>query len=1039
VLMGARVDNNIYNNSKTWILDSGASLHVTSDCKDIQKDGNTISIMGVNGQSTMADSGSINGLKGRACVMKHKSGHNILSVSELVNNGWRFLFGKNGCSGTHSNGQSLNGVRNSNGLFEVTLSENSFTVLLSTEDNTIKNSIMHYHQTLGHVGLDKLMETLPPSMTDGWKRDQWMDCMSCLTANLKKSPASRKPAAHLNKEHFGPGEYLCCDLIGPMPEGIGGYKYILNIVDFQTRMGFAKPIKDKSAALVGKALLNTIAMLKTQFNIIVKVVHTDRGPEFFGSLKAQLQELGIKSVYGAPDSSVVHNGICERRNAMIIQGIRVVLVASGTPQKAWSVLLEGVEDRIVKVKNSTTNHIPYERFYQTELKSSDFEKLFILGSKAFYHCESSGKLADRSRCGYFLGQCAESLAGVYKIYNAITDEVVRSRSVKIFNGEFFKSDKYSVGDRVDVYFVDGCWYTGTITSTKEEMMEGELVISNKIMFDDGIEQWQELIPHEIRLATLDNVLLSVSTVEPITIEEAMSLPDADKWRLACAEEIQTLVDMGTFEPVYKREYESKPRAMKTKLVFKIKNDADGQFVKYKARLTACGYSQRGNGIDYNLTNAPVLNKDEMRLLFILAVEMDLKMLQYDFVSAFLTAPCEDFDLFINVPENLDWMKIKNIGELANNDVLAWKLKKQLYGTKQAAHEFYKVAKNSLLKIGFVPLASAPCIFLCLKPFAIIGLYVDDFLVLAKEKDLSLVKSNVESISKSNSDIQLKCLGIPSTFLGCKVLFSQDGGVKIQQANNVNGLVKQLELDDCKNRSTPMEAIGVDPASDSRPYTDGLYRSVVGSLLYIQQCTRPDISVAVSMLGQHNENPTVGCFNSAKSVVKYLKGTKNLGLSYTCSKNNVYVIEVYTDADYAGDTTDRKSRTGVAVFLNGNLLDWTSVKQKSTATSTCEAEYMAMGLGAKRILWLCQTLKSLGIKFEIPILYTDNQAAKFLSENNTCNSKTKHIQVQWHFIREMIMNKELMIKYVGTSNMIADIFTKCLSKNKFGSYRDLIVN
>lgn len=1039
VLMGVRVENvNINHYTKKWILDSGASVHVTSDHKDIAQDGKTISIVGVGGQITTAKTGALHGLDGKACMLKSNVGHNILSVPELVNNDWKFSFSKHGCSGAHPGGQIISGVLGPNGLFEVELSEDTSVVLLATTEGNIDKKMTKLHQALGHIGFDKLKRTLPPLMTVGWNRDQWKECAACLTANLKRAPASRKPAAHLNKRHYGPGEYLCCDLIGPMPDGIGGYKYILNIVDFDTRMGFAKPIKDKSATTVGEALLNTIAMLKNQYGILVKVVHSDRGPEFFGYLKSQLQALGIKSSYGAPDSSVVHNGICERRNAALIQGIRVALVESGAPQKCWSVLLDAVEDRILKSKNSNTNYIPYERFHKLELKSTDFERLLTLGSKAYYHNEGTGKLTDRSRLGYFMGQCNESVSGVLKIYNETTDEVIRSRSVKVMNGEFFKADKYKIGDYVEVYFTDGCWYPGKITSTKEEIIDDELVVSNQVLFDDGDEQWQELIPHEIRMATLNNVLAATTIMEPTSIREAMACPNAEQWRLACADEIQTLIDMGTFEPVLKREFDTKPRAMKTKLVFKLKTDSNGDFVKYKARLTACGYSQRGEGIDYNLTSAPVLNKDEMRLLFILAVEMDLKILQYDFVSAFLTAPCTDFDLFVNVPDGLDWMKVKNLGKLADSNVVAWKLKKQLYGTKQAAHEFYKLAKSALLEIGFKPLASAPCIFLCIDPYGVIGLYVDDFMMLGKEKDLPALRSKVKLMELKNKDIKLKYLGIPSTFLGCKISFHKEGGVKVNQAINVNGLIELLELQECKTRSTPMEAIGVDPTSDPRPFATTMFRSVIGSLLYLQQCTRPDISVAVSMLGQFNENPTVGCFNAAKSVVRYLKGTKDLGLAYNKSNNLKCIIEVYTDADYAGDTSDRRSRTGLAVFMNRNLLDWSSTKQKSTATSTCEAEYMAIGLGAKRVMWLTQTLKLLGIEYETPILYTDNQAAKFLSENNACNSKTKHIQIQWHFVREMIADDLLVVKYVSTKEMIADVFTKCLSKSSFEMCRNQLM-
>jgi hypothetical protein len=220
-----------------------------------------------------------------------------------------------------------------------------------------------------------------------------------------------------------------------------------------------------------------------------------------------------------------------------------------------------------------------------------------------------------------------------------------------------------------------------------------------------------------------------------------------------------------------------------------------------------------------------------------------------------------------------------------------------------------------------------------------------------------------------------------------------------------------------------------------------YRSIIGGLSYLSLCTRPDVSTAVSTLAQYVTNPTLAHFNAAKGMVKYLNGTKQLGLKYNINKNHrsePLDIQIYTDADFANDN-DRKSRSGIAIFVNGNLIDWSSSKQQSVSLSTCEAEYIAMCAGAQRAKWITQLLHELGISHNTPILYVDNQAAKNMAVNDCSTRRTKHIDIRAHFIREMIHNKLLEVEYVGTDDMLADILTKNLVGRKFTNNRDKLMS
>ena len=263
--------------------------------------------------------------------------------------------------------------------------------------------------------------------------------------------------------------------------------------------------------------------------------------------------------------------------------------------------------------------------------------------------------------------------------------------------------QYAIGDKIEIVHDDGNWHGGIITKAKQERLDGAETCEFFVEFFDGESDWVKYVAHEFRKPILESAMISEAKYSDAkTLEEAMNAPDANEWREAFKTEMMDLIGLGTFEVVKVNEMMTKPRIMKTKYVLKIKKDSDGKYVKHKVRLTACGYSQV-EGVDYDFVSAPVLAKDECRLLFALAAKENYVMSQWDAIAAFPSAPCDEHDLYIQVPKGLKWM---GIDQYQSDDILCLKLKNQLYGTKQSARAFHKMMKKCLGNEEFAPVKSA---------------------------------------------------------------------------------------------------------------------------------------------------------------------------------------------------------------------------------------------------------------------------------------------------------------------------------------------
>jgi len=303
-------------------------------------------------------------------------------------------------------------------------------------------------------------------------------------------------------------------------------------------------------------------------------------------------------------------------------------------------------------------------------------------------------------------------------------------------------------------------------------------------------------------------------------------------------------------------------------------------------------------------------------------------------------------------------------------------------------------------------------------------YVDDILIVAK--DLELVRDIKKTLMTT---FDARDLGEAAYFLGWEIKRDRvKKTIKVTQQRMTTDLVNKYGMKNVKPRTTPMSvALKMTKNGEELDTNVNPYNELVGSLLYLSVCTRPDIAQAIGALARYMSKPTTEQWIAAKGVLKYLAGTEDTGITYGPEKTD---LVGYCDADYAGDLDTRRSTTGYVFILNGGVISWSSRLQPTVAASTAEAEYMAASQAVKEALWLRKLTTDLGGYLKTMQMYTDNQAALTLLKNPIASARSKHIDIIYHFARERVARKEVKFDYCPTAKMIADIMTKALAEGKF---------
>jgi transposase InsO family protein len=512
-------------------------------------------------------------------------------------------------------------------------------------------------------------------------------------------------------------------------------------------------------------------------------------------------------------------------------------------------------------------------------------------------------------------------------------------------------------------------------------------------------------------------ITELSTDEPRSYKEAMAGPDSEKWKGGCTQEIQQLHHNKTWDLV-----EPPPgiNIVGNRWVLKLKIMPDGS-VKYKARLVAKGFTQKP-GVDYTETHSPVVRFASLRALFSMASHYDWEIHHMDVKSAYLNGTLDEL-IYMRQPEGF---------VEKGKEKLVCLLKKGLYGLKQAGRCWNHTIDPALQKLGLTPLDKDNCVYIHRSngEMIVICLYVDDlFLFTASTRLLTQFKQGLHKA------FEMEDLGEARLVLGMQIIRDRSNrALTISQQVYLEKLIDNLGLANMKAVSTPMvpNATLVKAPLGYTASTQDItwYQSVVGSLMYAANGTRPDIAFAVNKLSRYSSNPDKTHTSALKHLLRYIRGTLNYCLTYTGTADLQPPLIAYCDADYANDKDDRLSVSGYAVMLCGGAISWAARRQTVIATSTVNAEYIAIAEAAKDLMWWRPLLRQLGFDISAPTaLFNDNQGSIFLAQNGDNGTRSKAIDVKYHLIRQELRNKTIDLSYVATQHNVADILTKALARDR----------
>lgn len=387
----------------------------------------------------------------------------------------------------------------------------------------------------------------------------------------------------------------------------------------------------------------------------------------------------------------------------------------------------------------------------------------------------------------------------------------------------------------------------------------------------------------------------------------------------------------------------------------------------------------------------------------------------DVTGAFLYGEING-DVYIRLPEGAYCGK--------NNIV---KLNKSLYGLKSSP-KCWNIKFNSVMtREGFERSECDSCLYKkCYgKDKMFVLLYVDDILIFGTNEEDMLKFKEILS-----NEFKMKDLGRISSFLGINVNQNLETGVtEMDQRKYLENILKRFSMENSKTMSTPMDAnfntkFFVNNSGTVDKDIEKLCRQIIGCLMYAASATRPDLCFCVSMLSRYQNCANNELLSALKRVLRYVRYSLDYKLVYKCKD---IVLEGFCDADWGGDLKDRKSTSGFMFMLSKCLIVWCSKKQASVSLSSTESEYVSMSMAASEACWLINLLNDFGHKNVSPVnIFCDNQSA-ILNAGTEAIKRLKHVDIRYHFVKELIRNNKICVKYINTNDQPADIFTKALSR------------
>lgn len=1028
-----------------WILDSGASYHMSGNPKNFHHLHNitSVKVIGASGKTMSANrAGSVHigNHQVDGVIFVPSFQFNLLSVSQLANNGAKVEFHGDKASIMRDNEVVLEAQRGSDGLYRV--------VNTSVKHFSLVSQVT-WHERLGHISYGKARKMLPYIEKNCDFAITKIDkCNVCIEAKQKRNAFGAFGGLRSTR----PLELVHTDLLEVNIPSLGGKRYILTFIDDFTRYAKVRFIAKKH--MVFDELMQCIAEAERETSFKVTCIRSDNGGEYH-RLAQSLREKGIKwetSTSYTPEM----NGVAERYNGKLLEMARTLMLESNLPKFLWAELINTANYLLNRAHHSAIDAIPYCKYHGKQSISVDHYRR--IGCKAYVLINETSnkhfrgikrKFEPRSKCMTLVGY--DTSEKVYRLYESETRTVIRSRDVRFIEHEkglglsqinakneseleinhisFNDGFLYPENDTLDVEIEMSNHSENKVQSISQESVQAikeaisEQEAGEHLLHGNNarLEQFDIEVPpvpegeYEL-LRALVSQAETESNEEPSTVNEAKSSTHWPEWRKAMELEYNSLISNNTWE------YSELPQGRQVvsgKWVFKVKHDQFGRIARYKARYVARGFSQV-KGLDYQETFSPTVKYVSLRILIALSVQFDWNIDQIDYETAFLNGDLQE-DIYIEEPEGFE-----------SNPRRILKLKKALYGLKQAPREWNQKLDSMLKGISFKQCRVDAGLYYAdieggKKMY--ITVFVDDLLCFyPRQSDKAKhLKEQIKAGFKS------KDLGECSHILGMHVVRDRTKGIiTINQRLYIQNLLTKFQMQDCIPVTTPLNpgtiytVSGLKDLPESALFGDvTLYQKAIGSLVYLTISTRPDIAFAVTLLARFMSKPREVHWSAVKRVFRYLKGTSDYQLVYSQEKPIGPVG--YADASFAPDLADCRSIMGYVFLISGGAVIWKTQRQSSVARSTCDAEFMALGHCASEAAWLNNLFIDIEVTAQIkPIqIFGDNQSSIKVAKHPVFHQRTKHIAIQYHYTRELVSDGLIDVAFVSSKEMIADVLTKGL--------------
>lgn len=996
------------NSMTEWVVDSGSSSHMSNDGSLFSEIDDGESHIGVAKKNEKMVSIGCGTIKYEEVILNKvllvpELTKNLLSVKAISQNGGEVKFIDKTVTVCKDNVEILRGTLQNNGMYTINIKPVKFNSALTS----VKvNQYQDWHRKMGHLGMTNLKKLA--YMVDGVvlteAESRYIEdvCEVCV-----KAKQTRTSFKNDRRKAERPLEIVHTDVCGPIePSTWDGSKYFITLIDEYTHFCMVYLMKNKFE--VSDIIKNYVREVEAKFNSRVHKIRCDNGGEFVNSkLQEWFKQHGIVADLTVPYTPQL-NGTAERLNRTLLERARALIADQNTSKSLWG---EAVLTSAYLINRSPTSVLqctPAEMWFS---RKPNLSNLQLFGCTAFAKSlVQIKKLDDRCKKLIFVGYTSNG----YRLFDSKKRKIIVSRDVvfknnidsseRRMNSQTRTSDHYIAEEQIDEYTVQQLVIDNVESDeNSDESSQEKESVNNKCKRNPN-----ETINEEAseRRKRVKNLPVRLHDYVLLTYKEAITCNEKKRWTSAINAEMSSLDKNDVWELVNHDKVNMNKKILTNRWLFKIKDDGT-----YKARLVIRGCEQK-QGIDYEETYSPVISSSALKVVFAIVARRKFHMIKFDIKTAFLYGELDD-EVYMYPPEGLDTDKI-------------CKLKKSLYGLKQAPSNWNRHFTDVLKLHGMQPLKSEKCIFKNQDSSLILAIHVDDGLLVGSD-----MKKIMQFMELLKTKFEVTVDEKPKTFLGIEIEKTAESGIKLKQENYSNELLKRFQMFEAKPAKVP-----ISKTSDTAHPAEGKfpYREAVGSLLYLSNKTRPDIAYGVSYCSRSLDNPTVQNVIDVKQILRYVKGTiKNGIMSKPEASGNT--IEAYCDSDYAEDPISRKSTTGFIMFYCGLPISWCSRKQPVVATSSTEAEFIAAADCCKELSYLKTVVEELINTPINVILRVDNQSAIQLIKNGVMNRRSKHIDVRFHYIHDMVKEGNIKIEYCPSEFQLADCLTKPLNEIKFKQLKE----